>query len=122
MNALTHLPLLIYDGDCNFCRYWIARWEHLTGDRVVYAPFQAVAGQFPEIPLARFETAVHLIEPSGDVFNGAAAVFRTLAYAPRRRWLLWLYRKIPGVAPFTEWVYRFIARHRRVFSILTRWL
>ena len=23
-------PLLIYDGDCSFCKRWTARWQHLT--------------------------------------------------------------------------------------------
>ena len=118
----TNLPLLVYDGDCNFCRYWVSRWQYLTGDRVAYTPFQQVPGQFPEIPLEQFETAVRLIEPSGEVFGGAEAVFRTLAYAPGQGWGLWGYQKIPGVAPVTEWCYRLIARNRTIFSALTRWL
>ena len=43
-------PILVYDGDCTFCRLWIDRWRALTGDRVQYAPFQEVSTQFPEIP------------------------------------------------------------------------
>ena len=48
----TDRPLLIYDGECSFCRFWVDDWKDLTGDRVAYAPFQEVADQFPEIPLA----------------------------------------------------------------------
>ena len=96
-NANNHLPLLVYDGACNFCYYWIARWQHLTGERVAYAPFQQVASRFPEISLEQFETAVQLIEPSGQMSSGAEAVFRTLAYAPRQQWPLWLYRKPPAL-------------------------
>ena len=121
-NANNHLPLLVYDGSCNFCCYWIARWQHLTGERVAYVPFQQVASRFPEVPLKQFETAVQLIEPSGQMSSGAEAVFRTLAYAPRQQWPLWLYQKTPGVAPITEWCYRFVAQNRTVFSALTRWL
>ena len=122
MRTNTNLPLVIYDDNCNFCRYWVARWRHLTGDLVTYAPSQQVASQFPEIPQEDFETAIQLIELNGEVFSGAEAVFRALAYAPRRRWPLWLYRTTPGVAPVTEWFYRFIAGHRSIFSALTRWL
>jgi predicted DCC family thiol-disulfide oxidoreductase YuxK len=121
MNTRTK-PLLIYDGDCGFCRRWIARWQLLTGDSVEYAPFQEVGGEFPEISKEQFEASVQLIEPSGMVSRGAEAVFRSLAYAPGKRRMLWMYEKIPGVAPLTEWGYRFIARHRTGLSKGTRCL
>ena len=33
-------PILVYDGECGFCRRWIERWRVVTGDRVVYLPYQ----------------------------------------------------------------------------------
>jgi predicted DCC family thiol-disulfide oxidoreductase YuxK len=117
-------PLMVFDGDCNFCRRWISRWQQATGDRLDYRPFQdaGIAQSFPELPRERFEASVHLIEPDGRVFSGAEAVFRSLAHVPRRRWQLWLYEHAPGVAPVTEAAYRFVARHRTVFSALTKLL
>jgi len=47
--------VLIFDGDCTFCRSWVARWQQATGDRVEYAPSQDVAERFPEIPRERFK-------------------------------------------------------------------
>ena len=116
------LPLLIYDNTCNFCRYWVARWKHLTVGRVEYAPFQEVGEQFPAIPTSAFESSVQLVGPDGEVFSGAEAVFRALSYAPHAGWMLWLYQKVPGFAPITESVYDFIARNRAIFSGLTRGL
>ncbi len=115
-------PLLIYDGECNFCCFWIAKWQTITGVAVQYLPFQdpTVAVRFPELPRSRFETAVQLIEPDGRVFGGAEAVYRSLAYNPRARWLLLAYEKVPGVAVASEVVYGLIARHRSAFSLLTR--
>ncbi|HYM13444.1 MAG TPA: lipase maturation factor family protein [Bryobacterales bacterium] len=119
------LPLLVFDGDCGFCRLWIDRWKLLTGDRVEYAPFQQVAAQFPRIALEQFRAAVQLIEPAGEnsheVSSGAAAVFRLLTYAGRPR-LRWVYDHIPGVAPVSEAAYRFVAAHRPALYTLTRWL
>jgi predicted DCC family thiol-disulfide oxidoreductase YuxK len=114
-------PLLIFDGDCTFCRCWIARWKQITDGRVDYAPLQseAIATDFPEISREQTESAVHLIEPDGRVTRGAEAVFRSLAVA--RRWPLWMYENVPGVAPTTEFAYRIVARHRSFFSLLTRW-
>ena len=113
-------PLLVYDGDCSFCRLWIDRWRELTGDRVRYAPFQEVAGQFPEIPREAFARAVQLILPDGKSFSAAHAVFRTLAFVPGCAWMLWLYQRLPGVAFVAEFFYRFVARHRNPLYRLTR--
>jgi predicted DCC family thiol-disulfide oxidoreductase YuxK len=113
-------PILVYDGDCSFCRLWIGRWRDLTADRICYAPFQEVAQQFPDIPRENFARAVHLILPDGKVFTAAHAVFRSLALVPRFAWMLWLYEHVPGVAVVTEFFYRFVARQRNPLYRLTR--
>src|SRR2546427_11462211 len=113
---------MVFDGDCAFCRAWIARWRCTTGDRLEYAPFQEVADQYPEIPLERFKRAVQLIEPDGASSEAAEAVFRSLAYARGGGGLLWLYQNVPGFAPVSEACYRLIAGHRDLFLRLTRWL
>lgn len=115
-------PLLIYDGDCAFCRRWIARWRKITGDRVAYAPYQEVADQFPEIPRERFHESVHLIERDGRWSRGAEAVFRSLSHAPGYGVWLWLYRHFPGFAVTSEWGYRLVARSRPALMRLTGWM
>jgi lipase maturation factor 1 len=116
-------PLLVFDGDCNFCTLWVRRWQQLTGDRVDYLPAQdpAIIAQFPEIPRQLFETAVQLIETDGTIYSGAEAVFRTLAYGPNRQWPLRCYQSTPPMANLTEWAYRLVAENRTFFSRLTRW-
>ncbi len=111
---------MVFDGDCNFCRRWIERWQHTTGDLVEYVPLQsaAVAEQFPELTRERLEQAVHLVEPNGEVSRGAEAVLRALAC--RTPWPLWTYRRVPGVAPASELAYDLVARHRQQFSFLTK--
>jgi predicted DCC family thiol-disulfide oxidoreductase YuxK len=113
-------PLLVYDGECNFCGRWIARWKKATGERVDYAPFQEVAGRFPEIPKDAFERASQLIEPGGQVSSAAHAVFRTLAYASGKRWMLWRYEKITAFRFASECFYRLVADHRVAFSLVSR--
>lgn len=113
-------PLLIYDGECSFCRAWIARWQHVIGDRIEYAPYQDATSRLPDIPRERFAEAVVLIEPDGRRAHGAEAVFRSLAKAPGHGWMLWLYRFLPGFAPASDWAYRQVAGHRPAFERLTR--
>jgi len=117
---LSSRPLLIYDGECGFCRVWIARWRRVTGDRVEYAPYQEVAARFPEIPPERFRRSVQLLEPDGRWSQGAEAVFRSLASVPDRGGMLWLYRCVPGFAPLSEACYRVVAANRPLLSRLTR--
>ncbi len=113
---------MVYDGDCNFCTLWIHRWQQTSGDQLEYIPFQdpSVAARFPEVPRGQFETAVQLIATDGSVFGGAEAVFHSLAHNPHEGWLLDWYENSPAFAAVTEWGYRVVARHRGLFSFLTR--
>jgi len=113
-------PLLIFDGNCGFCKIWIKYWNQLTGGRVDYAPSQEVGQQFPQIPPKDYSESVQLVLPSGEVLRGAKAVFQSLTYAPGLGWLLSLYRGLPGFAPVTEAGYRMIAAHRSFFYQVTR--
>lgn len=117
-------PLMIYDGDCNFCKFWISRWQRSTAGRVDYIASQdpQVAKQFSELPREWFAEAVQLIETDGRVYSGAEAVFRSLTYSPFKELPLWTYEHVPGVAPATEWAYHFVAQRREGFSFLTRLL
>jgi predicted DCC family thiol-disulfide oxidoreductase YuxK len=115
-------PLVIFDGDCHFCRRWIERWRELTEGTVDYAPFQDAAARFSEIPREHFAQALHFIGADGTIYRGAEAVFRSLGAAGGARALVWSYRNIPGFGPVTEAVYRAIARNRMAGSFFTRLL
>ncbi|HSN31369.1 MAG TPA: lipase maturation factor family protein, partial [Ideonella sp.] len=105
-------PLLIYDGDCAFCTWWVRYWQRLTGAAVRYAPYQEVAAQYPQIAPAAFRRAVQYVGADGRVASGAEASLRTLAHAPGKGHWLWLYRRLPGFAWVAERAYAAIAAHR----------
>jgi len=115
-------PLLIYDGDCKFCVYWMHHWQRLTGDRVAYAPYQEVARQYPEIPVEAFQRAVQYVAPDGKIASGAEACFLTLSDAEGKGLWLTLYRHLPGFAATTEGVYALVASHRSAFYRPSVWL
>jgi len=115
-------PLLIWDGECDFCRLWIERWREITEGKVDYATYQEAAVRFPEIPVDQFTRAMAFIKPDGDVFFAADAVYRSLAYRRSRRLLAWSYDRVPGFAAVSETGYGFIARHRNFASAVTRLL
>ncbi len=112
-------PLMIFDGDCRFCRLWIARWRQTTRGEVDYAASQEAAAMYPEIPAEAFRRSVQLVMPDGRVLSGAQAAFTARALGGRPS-ALWAYDKLTGFAPACEAGYRFVAGHRTIFSWLTR--
>ena len=96
------VPILIYDGNCGFCRIWIDYWRQLTGARVEYLASQQVGNRFPQIAQEAYKQAVQLVQADGSVTSGGEAVAGTLG-------LLRVYRMF--AAP-TEALYRWIASHR----------
>jgi predicted DCC family thiol-disulfide oxidoreductase YuxK len=119
-DAPRERPLLVYDGDCGFCVFWVNRWRRLLGERIAFGPYQEVAERFPELPLERFRSAVQLIETDGTVTSGAEAVLRARAFLPGRRGWLWIYDNIPGARSVFEAGYRFVARHRPALYKVTK--
>src|SRR5437764_4408065 len=115
-------PLMIWDGECHFCRRWIERWREITAGEVEYASYQEIAERFPEIPREQFQLSVVYIDKTGQVFIAAEAVYRSLCCRPSKRWLWWSYEHIPGFAAISEFGYRLIARHRGFASAITRLL
>src|SRR5262245_14319654 len=112
-------PVMLFDGDCGFCRFWIERWRAKTRGRVDYAPAQQEAARFPQVTEEQWRRAVQLVMPDGAVYEGAEAVFRALACVPEHRWALSVYR-LPGVRQASDGFYEFVARHRDFFSTLTK--
>lgn len=116
-------PVLIYDGDCGFCRLWIERWRLATGDAVEYLAAADAAGRFPRLSPSALAEAVHLSEPGGRVSRGAEAVLRALALGGgARRAGLFLYEKLPPFRAASEAAYEFVAARRTAFSRATRLL
>ncbi len=112
-------PVLLYDGDCTFCRKWIERWKRVTGESVRYEPYQEVLDSFPQVSERQCRESVQLVMPSGKVFSGAHAVFRSMAEAGRCRFLLWTYENLPVFRNVSERMYRFTARHRDTMTKLS---
>jgi predicted DCC family thiol-disulfide oxidoreductase YuxK len=113
-------PLVVFDGDCAFCRFWIARWKRTSGDRLDYSPYQDVAARFPEIPVEEFQRAVALVRPSGEILFGAAAVVAARAEVPGHSFLSRVYRQVPGARSVMDFFYRLIANHRNAAFRVTR--
>ncbi|MFT5207778.1 MAG: putative DCC family thiol-disulfide oxidoreductase YuxK [Candidatus Omnitrophota bacterium] len=109
-------PLLIFDGDCGFCRRWIKRWKSITGDSVTYSEYQIVSDGYPEIDRGMFKKSVVFIDTHGSVLVGAEAVYASIAINSKKRWLLEMYRRITLFRFGSDVGYALIAANRMLFS------
>lgn len=120
---IPNRPLLVFDGDCRFCRQWVARWRNITGDRVEYEPYQVVAWQYPEVSNHEFAQSIQYFEGGNQRKQGADAVFHALAWGGGwGKLLAFLYNRFFLFAVVSEFLYRRIARNRAFFSLLTQWI
>src|SRR5947199_23229 len=63
---------------------------------------------------------MRFIEPDGEVFSAAEAVYRSLRYGSSKKWLAWSYDHVAGFAAVSELAYKLVARHRKSASAVTR--
>jgi len=105
-------PVVVFDGDCRFCRRWIRRYWNIKHDGIAWSSYQSGASQFPAISEDQFQQAMHVIEPDGTSRRGAAAFFRLQQLVGLRSWPIWLHEHLSPVRLLTEAIYRFTARHR----------
>ena len=121
--VLRERPLLIFDGDCGFCRRRVACLRRWTDGRVDFEPSQALAGEFPDIAPGVLAGSVVLVDTDGAQTRGAEAIFRVCALGGGAgRLPLALYHHLPGFAGASELGYRLVARHRVLASRLERGL
>lgn len=116
------IPIMLYDGDCGFCKRSVDKWQKKTGDKIQYIPYQFFAADesgrlkdLPQIQVSDCKRSVQLVMSDGARCQAAGAVFQALSYAGKQKWLLLLYRYFPGFKFVAEIIYSFIARHRYLF-------
>lgn len=113
-------PMMVFDGDCSFCKYWIVKWKKITLNKVIYQPYQKAADLFPDIPIKHFKQAVRFIDTNGQIANGPEAAYITYRshwfYSFLFRWYLkksW-FEKLSDVA------YQWVADHRSLLFKISK--
>lgn len=111
-------PVLVYDGDCGFCRRWVDRLRRMDREGrilcVAAAERDQVAG-LPDLDPVALARAMHLVLPDGAVRTGARAVPVILRLLPRWRWGTWVFA-VPGVPWVADRVYEWVATRRHRFG------
>lgn len=115
--------MMVWDGQCDFCAYWIKYWQSRSGDKIDYAPFQEVASQFRDINTRHFLLASRLIETDGKIYSGPRSAYRSIKYYSKRWAFLddWYARK-KWFRNFSDSIYRQVTLHRGLLFKLMPWL
>ena len=106
---------VVYDGDCNVCKKLVrvlTKWDHNGDLEILPSQTAGLHARYPWIPARAYLESVQVIHnPSGQTWQGAAAIERLLDVLPKGTLLLWIF-SIPLVRPLAEKVYRWFARNR----------
>ena len=114
-------PLMVYDGDCNFCTLWVRRWQQMTGDSVDYLP-----AQDPQWPPDSPKFRANNSKPPSNSSKPMAGLFRRGSGLSRaghnpNAMAVAQFTKIRLPSPKSLNGLIVVAENRSFFSRLTRW-
>ena len=118
MNTAVKKLLVVYDGDCSFCRGQVARIQRMDpGDQFEYRPRQEAGLQqeYPQLAQHASQDGLRVILPDGRVQIGADAVYQINRLLPYFRHVAFVYH-IPGLHALFKFVYSMVSRNRQRIS------
>ena len=115
---LGQKAVMLYDGDCGFCLFWMKKWALWTENKIPYTTSQASGALFPQIPAETYDRAVVFVNEEGEWWEGAAAISASFEYAQTMGLFPAAYQ-FPPSRLVMDAGYRVVANNRRFFSKLT---
>jgi predicted DCC family thiol-disulfide oxidoreductase YuxK len=119
-------PVIVYDGECNFCLAQINRIHKMdTGNQFEYLARQDPSAEirFPILRSIDFNKGMRLIMPPdgsepGHNYEGADAVYQIARRLPLIGAIAWLYC-VPGINQIAKGIYAWVAKNRSKLSGLS---
>jgi len=113
-------PVLVWDGDCGFCKYWVTRWKKISANKINFQTYQKVASNFPDIPIKEFKKASRFITTEGKVHSGPDSAYMSYFVANKNSsWHRW-YITYKWFQRISDDGYNHIAKNRSFFFSLTK--
>lgn len=110
---------IVYDDHCGFCLKSIERLKKITQETISYlgrSEFNASDYGLSSDDTKKSIQYIEFKENQASIYSGANAVFKALANNKKYKFLLCLYKYLPGFAIFSEIFYSFIAKNRSKLS------
>ena len=114
-NTLPRRSILVFDGDCPFCRRSvarIARWDSRGAIEFIARQTEGLDTRFPRLREGDFDTGMRLITPDDAIHVGADAAYQIARRLGYWRRVAWLYH-VPGIHWLTRTAYAWIAANRQ---------
>ena len=105
-------PTMLYDGACGFCTRTVEVALARLPDRVTWVPYQSVDLATYGVSEAEASRSVHLVDPSGRIEHGSAAMARVLVLSGGVWTLLGRVMLAPPMSLVAEGVYRVVTALR----------
>lgn len=107
-------PVIIYDGECNFCISGIRRIrDRDKTDQFLYTPKQTqdLHALYPQLLEIESNAGMRLIDHAGRVHCGADAVYQIYRRIGKFRYITWIY-PVPVIKTLLKGIYLIISKNR----------
>jgi predicted DCC family thiol-disulfide oxidoreductase YuxK len=107
-------PVIIWDGDCNFCRAQVERLQWYQGTRSLsYISLHdpRVAERYPFLTHQQLMEQIWVVLPDDQAFGGADAIRFLSRYLPRLWWMAPALH-LPLMMPIWRKLYKIVAQRR----------
>jgi predicted DCC family thiol-disulfide oxidoreductase YuxK len=107
-------PIVIWDGQCNFCQQQVGRLRRLDSNRLAYISLHdaRVSRLCPELTHQQLMEQMWVVTADGREKYGGADAGRYLSIHLPKLWWLAPLLHIPFSRPFWSWMYRHVAKRR----------
>jgi predicted DCC family thiol-disulfide oxidoreductase YuxK len=112
-DAKPDADVVLWDGECTFCRSQVQRLRHWDGDRLAYLSLHdpRVVQRYPELSREQLMEQMWVVTVAGQRFGGADAV-RYLSRQLPWLWPLAPVMHVPGAMPLWRRLYAWVAQRR----------
>lgn len=115
--------MMVFDGQCGFCKYWVIRWKKMSADKIDFQPYQKVSSSFQDIEQKHFKEAVRYIDLNGKIYSGPAAAYYTYYIRDKVKFLFLWYENKTWFRKQNDLIYQWIADNRSfVFEVCIKML
>jgi predicted DCC family thiol-disulfide oxidoreductase YuxK len=111
-------PVIIYDGECNFCLSGIGRIQDKDqANQFLYTPRQTpdLHTHYPQLVALESKAGMRFLHPNGKVYCGADAVYQIYRRIGKYRYITWIYL-VPVVRTLLKGAYLIISKNRSRFG------
>ena len=113
-------PVIIYDGECNFCLSGIRRIQNKDqAGQFTYTPKQTpdLYVLYPQLEDIESKEGMRFIDSNGKVYRGADTIYQIYRRLGRYRYFTWLYL-VPVIRTLLKGAYLIISKNRSRLSKL----